>query len=300
MQQNNANYQNGQGNTPNHQNVPDNPYTQYYRQYFADPEKAKNEVPKPRRVASIVLCAVSTIVLVYFFAMWLILSYENINFKFSFDTGAGSGLAGSFMLLLMFLPGTLIPAIIAKVLNRKSIWALINIVCICIMFVAVIVVGIFLPAWSQKYNQTNRTGDTNIADDWNRDVEELLEDYSFDVADIDEEYTHLKGDPFEVRIFVSSEASQAQIDELNDFLIELRDLDKDSRYRIVIKVYPCYYEPGNNSSFVYTPRYRIEYDSSSDEIDIEESLYDDLENRRRVPGHVPEELEQGNLLIVVR
>ena len=213
---------------------------------------------------------------------------------------AGNSLSFSAMLFLCFLPGFLVPAIIAKVINRKSIWALINIVLICVLFVVVIIVSIFVPNWVGNVNQPYHAGDTDISDDWNRDVKNLLREYSFDVADIDEDYTHLKGDTFDLRIYVSSEASQKEIDELNMFLKELRDLDKDSRYHIRIRVYPSYYEPGNNSSFVYTPRYTIEYDSSDRDIDIEESLYDDLDNGRRVPGHVPEELEDGNLLIVVR
>lgn len=204
------------------------------------------------------------------------------------------------MMFLFFLPGFLVPAVIAKVINRKSIWALINIVLICVLFVVVIIVSIFAPNWVGNVNHSYHAGDTNISDEWNSDVKKLLREYSFDVADIDENYTHLKGDTFDLRIYVSSEASQKEINELNDFLKELRNLDKDSRYRIRIRVYPCYFEPGNNSSFVYTPRYTIEYDSTDRDIDIEESLYDDLDNGRRVPGHVPEELEDGNLLIVVR
>ncbi len=86
------------------------------------------------------------------------------------------------------------------------------------LFVVVIIVSIFAPNWVGNVNQPYHAGDTDISDDWNRDVKNLLREYSFDVADID----------------------------------------------------------------------------------IEERLYDDLDNGRRVPGHVPEELEDGNLLIVVR
>ena len=294
MQENNSNNQ-------NINNVPGNPYTEYYHEYIVDPIQLKNEVPKPKRIASIILCVVSTMMLVSFPVMWIAMAYSTITNSTSvLDFGTSVG--ASVLLFVYFLPGMLIPAIIAKILNRKNKWPIINIICMSVIFVTVLVLSFFLPKWaddstvlSSVYRQ-----DVRISEMWNSDVEELLDEYSFDVADNDRYFSNLSGDPYEIRIFVSSEATQTQIDELNDFLQQLRDLDKNSKYRMVIKVYPCYFEPGNNSSFVYTPRYRIEYDSTDREIDIENSLYDDLENRRRVPGHVPEELEEGNLLIVVR
>ena len=302
MQQNNVNYQNGQGNPPDLQNIPDNPYTRYYHEYLIDTGNRKqDEVPRPKRVASIFLCAISTMLMVSFCVMWAVFSYMSITTRYTVDFGIESSVGASVMLFIYVMPGSLATAIIAKVINRKSLWAVINLICIGVLFVTVIVIGFFLPVWGEKLNTSySRNENSRISEDWNRDVEELLEGYTFDVADIDEDYNHLKGDPYEVRIFVSSEASRGQIDELNDFLWNLYKLNRNSRYRLSIKVYPCYYEPGNNSSFVYTKRIRFNSDSSPDDIDIEEVLFDDLENARRVPGHVPEELEQGNMLIVVR
>lgn len=301
MQQNNGGYQNGQGNYGNIPNIPDNPYTQIYKEYLVDPGKQVEAVPKPKRVASIFLCVISTMLMVSFSIMWAVLSYMSITTQYSVDFGAGTSVGSSLLLFIYVMPGSIVTAIIAKVLNRKNIWPVINFICIGVLFLAVIVVSLFLPAWGEKLNSSySRNEHSRLSEDWNRDVEELLEDYSFDVTDIDEDYNHLKGDPYEVRIFVSSEASRGQIDELNDFLLDLYKLNRNSRYRLSVKVYPCYYEPGDNSSFVYTKRIRFNNDSSPDDIDIEEVLFDDLDNARRVPGHVPEELEQGNLLIVVR
>ncbi|MBR3279111.1 MAG: hypothetical protein IKG01_09495 [Lachnospiraceae bacterium] len=299
MQQNNGNNQNGQDIIPDINNIPGNSYTQYYHEYIVDPGTVKNEVPRPKRVASIVLCAVSTVMLVFYLVMCIAFICSSIT-SLSPDMTVGSSLGAAAFLFVEFLPAAVVTAIVAKVLNRGNRWALINLICTGVLTVVMLVISIFLPSIGSSANRSGRSYDGSISQDWNRDVEELLEDYSFDVADIDDDYSHLSGDPFEIRIYVSSEATQDQIDEINEFLLDLQKLDRDSRYRIVIKVYPCYFEPGNNSSFVYTKRFRFNYDTDSGDFDIEESLFDDLENARRVPGHVPEELEDGNLLIVVR
>lgn len=233
--------------------------------------------------------------------MWSAVAYTSITDGYIYNFGIDTSLALTIPFAVYFMPGALVTSIIAKALNRKSKWALINIIAACALFVTMLVISLFLPSWGRSINASGSSRDGGISGDWNRDVEELLEEYDFDVTDMDEDYSHLSGDTYEIRIFVSSEASDSDIDEINDFLRDLIELEQKTKYHhMVVRIYPCYFEPGDNSSFVYTKRFRLKEDTSPSDIYIEDSLYDGLKNARRVPGHVPEELENGNLLIVVR
>ena len=123
---------------PDQSNFPNNPYSQSYQEYIADPEKLKNEVSKPKRIASMVLCGVSTAWVVLSGCFWAILYAAGVDP----DKAINMGLTMVFLFCFM-----LIPAIIARVINYKSKWAVIDIICVCIAFVAVVAMSIFMPPW---------------------------------------------------------------------------------------------------------------------------------------------------------
>ena len=110
-------------------NVPDNPYTQSYQEYIAKPVADKDKTG-PKHIISMILCGVSSAFIAFFALIFFLVI-------------VGGGTAGRpddvrftvFFLSIMSLG----PAIAAKVLNRKSIWAVINIICICVLFIALIV-----------------------------------------------------------------------------------------------------------------------------------------------------------------
>ncbi len=147
MEQNNGNYQNGGGNPPDLNKTPDNPYTQYYHEYIVTPGEVKNEVSKSKRVGSIVLCALSDMVMLSLTVYWIVLAYQAVNgYAGVIDTG--SFLAVTLLLFVYFMPGALVPSIIAKALNRKNKWALINLICLGVILVTILVLSFILPAWA--------------------------------------------------------------------------------------------------------------------------------------------------------
>lgn len=123
---------------PDKNSFPDNPYNQYYQEYIKNPEKGKNEVSKPKQIGSMVLCGVSTAWVVLTCCFWAILYAEGVDP----DKAINFSIAMFFFFCFM-----LIPAIIAKVINRKSIWAVIDIICVGIVIVAVIAMSILMPPW---------------------------------------------------------------------------------------------------------------------------------------------------------
>ena len=113
-------------------------YNQYYQEYLKDPEKEKNKVSKPKQIGSMVLCGVSTAWVVLSCCFWGILYAEGVEA----DKAVNMGFVMFFLSCFM-----LIPAIIAKCINRKSQWAVICIICVCIVIAAVIAMSILMPPW---------------------------------------------------------------------------------------------------------------------------------------------------------
>lgn len=120
-------------------NVHDNPYNKDYQEYMAGLREAKKEITKPRRIASIILCSFSTgwIFLTSFF--WVLL--------YLISNDNGSPVTSAIIMFFLFCV-MLIPAVIAKIVNRKSKWALIDIICTCIVLVVVMITGIICPPWN--------------------------------------------------------------------------------------------------------------------------------------------------------
>ena len=113
--------------------VPDNPYTKYYQNYIVKPAKpaaVNKKSINPKQLISMILCGVSSAwIIIFVFILVVLLISGN----------AGKPDDTKFTIFFLSLI-SLAPAIVAKVLNRNSIWALVNIICLGILFVAVIVI----------------------------------------------------------------------------------------------------------------------------------------------------------------
>ena len=289
MEQNKENLQ--QVNYPDLNNIPENPYTEDYHEYLVDPGVLQREVPKPKRIASIVLCAISNMIMLSFCVMWVVIVYMGL-IRFAKD--AGSSMSYSAVLFAYLLPGMLIPSIIAKILNRKSKWAIVNFVAMSVILVTIMIASMLMPTLLKDVKIKRLT------DSWSREVDYTLKDYSFDVVDIDEDYSHVEDDVFEVWIYVSTEADDDRIAEIDDFLIELRNMDDKDIYKMPIEVHPCYFDPDEDSNIVYAKSYKFDESTTSNKVKIERTLKEKLKDEEGEPDSVPEELEEGNLLIVVR
>ena len=129
MEQNKDNY-------PEINNAPANPYTKDYREYIADPDANKDQISRPKRLTSMILCAVSSV--------WILLTCSYWGTTYAIDNVTSYAAAMIFFWLFCFM---LVPSIIAKVFNSKSKWAVINLICTGVVFVVIIVMSIFMPPW---------------------------------------------------------------------------------------------------------------------------------------------------------
>lgn len=116
-------------------NVNDNPYTLYYQKYLAKPTANSEIIDKnpirPKQIISMILCGVSSFVMVFFGFIWALII-------FSGNAGKPDDVSFSIFFLLCT---SLAPAIVAKVLYHKSKWAVVNFICLGVFFVAMIVIN---------------------------------------------------------------------------------------------------------------------------------------------------------------
>lgn len=296
MQQNNGNYQ-------DIKSAPDNPYTQYYHEYLVDPGVPSNEVTKPKRVASIILCAISNILMLSFCVMWYVLIYMNLTgYKVSIIIDTDNCLVFSITLFLFLSPGLLVPTIIAKITNRKSKWAIVNFIGIFLILAAVIVASLtVVPSWAEKLAIEKSKRAEEFSEDWNREVEKLFAKYDFDITDSSGDYEYREGNDYEIWVYVSADASEYQVSQVNEFMCDLQEFGtKYSEFPVTVTVHPVYFDPDKDPGFVIQKKYDftcVAYESNPDK--IERVLYI-LDFAQWEEGHVPEEVEKGDALIVVR
>ena len=126
-------------------NVPDNPYNQYYREYIVDPGKAKEEISRGRQIASTVLCAVSNMVLLSFCVYWAY-TYFVHGISDSIKNNVSNSVTFSFALFAYFAIMFVTTSVVAKVLNRKSKWATVNFILIGVVFVTVMKISFYAPS----------------------------------------------------------------------------------------------------------------------------------------------------------
>ena len=268
--------QNVQVNDPGTINTPDNPYTTLYNNYIAKPEdrNVKPTNSNLKWILATIFCA---------------LAATTIETYSMFSVG----------LYLYFILMALGFSTAAKVLHRKSIWAVINI----ILSVAILAfVFILSPVVVKKGQEHKLNQEETITEELNSDIEELMEEYSFDVMDIDEDFIYQMDTNYEIWIYVSSEASKEQISKLDEFLEGLYEMDSSREYQITFEVHPLVFEPDDNSRFVFEKPYTFRYEKLSphpEHADIDKHIHVG-EFDWRDPSHVPESVEDGVMLIVVR
>ena len=126
-------------------NAPDNPYNQYYQQYLVEPGDEKKEISKGKRIASMVLCAVSNMGLLSFCVYWV------VNFYLMGIYGGGNqtvsnSVVFTLSLFAYFMTVFLTTSVVAIVINRKSRWAVINFILIGVVFSTVMLISYIAPS----------------------------------------------------------------------------------------------------------------------------------------------------------
>ena len=299
MDQDKIKGQNVQVNIPVANNAPDNPYTTYYNQYIANPNEQKNQTPKSKWLMATIFCAISNMLMVSFFAFWGAFIYQILTGFRDELADARKFTMVSVWLYLFFLLISLALSIVAKIVHRKGKWPVVNFVLLGVILVIVLVVS---PLEANKAQSNKIDREKTITKELNSDIEDLLKEYSFDVQDFDEDYRYHKDDEYHIWIYVSSEASRKQINEVDKFLEAVYDMDSSREYEITFVVYPVYFEPDDDSRFVFLKPYEFTYEKISGNpewADIDDHLYV-VEFDQRETSHVPESVEEGQLLIVIR
>ena len=299
MDQDKIKGQNVQVNIPVANNAPDNPYTTYYNQYIANPNEQKNQTPKSKWLLATIFCAISDILMVGYLGLWGAFIFQLLTGSRDELIDADKFTMVSIWLYIYILIISLALSIVAKAVHRKSIWAVINFILLAVILAAEF---IFCPIVTDKAQSNKIDREKTITKELNSDIEDLLKEYSFDVQDFDEDYRYHKDDEYHIWIYVSSEASRKQINEVDKFLEAVYDMDSSREYKITFVVHPVYFEPDNDDRFVFEKTYKFTYEKISGNpewADIDDHI-DVWEYDPRKTSHVPESVEEGQLLIVIR
>lgn len=290
---------NGQVNNPGIKGVPGNPYTTTYQEYIVDPGAKITGVTRGRKVASMVLCALADMTMLTFCVMLFVFIYQLLIGYRNETVTTENFTVGSLVVFAYFNVISLTLSIVAKALNRKSIWAVFNFILIGIILAAVIAVSQIVPG---MVNDKRKERDSAVTEALNSDIEDLMREYSFDVQDYDEDYKYRKDSEYDIWVYISSEASDKKIREVDDFLEDIYSMDSSRENKITFVVHPVYFEPDDDSRFVFLHTYEFQYETLSPRpywADIDDHIKV-WEFDARETSHVPEEVEKGQMLIVIR
>ena len=169
---------------------------------------ANQPVPKSKKIMATVFCGVSNFLMVAYLGYWGELAYEILN-EYRDDLATAKDFTTlAVFLYVFFLFVALALSIVAKVLYRKSKWAVINFVLLGAILAFALIVS---PIVVEKGQANRQNKEELITEELNSEIENLMEEYSFDVMDLDEDFIDQMDGNFEIWIYVSSEASSGQI-----------------------------------------------------------------------------------------
>lgn len=301
MDQDKIKGQNVQVNIPVANNAPDNPYTTFYSSYIAKhtPDGQRVLSSKIRVLVATIFCGISNM-LMFAYCIYMLAITEMVLTGYKDNTVSAENFATmALTLYAFFMIIALSFSIVAKVLNSKSKWAVVNFVLLAVLLAGALAVSFIVPG---KAEDINNKRDGQITEELNDDIKHLMKKYSFDVMDLDENYSYHDGDEYDIWIYVSSEASKSQISKLDYFLEDLYEMDSSVEYQIKFTVHPVYFEPDDDSRFIFFKTYDFKYDNLSprpERADIDDHIHV-RDYSPRESGYVPENVEDGEMLIVIR
>jgi hypothetical protein len=223
-------------------------------------------------------------------------------------SGLGGNVAMTDSFTFLILAGgfgffvSLVLAIIAKSINTKSVYATVCIIISAIPVVITIVLAIFISSYVRKaqyeINQMERARVVeNYSGEWEDEVQACLDRYQFDIADINFDYvSDEEGNDLVLLIYISRDAQQTELDQINDFLHEIRDLC--FAYEKTVQVIPCYYDP-DDEDLDYTTYFWLTGDEDDSLIDIDMNRPTSSVYSWYRPDHLPEQADECNILIVI-
>lgn len=252
--------------------------------------------------ASKTLCIISTVVLVlsviatpFFIVMWVL-------------SGLGGNAAMTDSFTFLILAGgfgffvSLVLAIIAKSINTKSIYATVCIIISAIPVLITIVLAVILSSYVRKVqNEINQMERARVVEnytgEWEDEVQACLDRHQFDIADINFDYVSDEaGNDLVLLIYISRDAQQTELDQINDFLHEIRDLC--FAYEKTVQVIPCYFDP-DDEDLDYTTYFWLTGDEDDILIDIDMNRSTSSVYSWFRPENLPDRADDCNVLLVV-
>ena len=271
---------------PNNTVYPNAPYPPVQYGPVAQPapyQQAPSAVnSRKSKKTAMIFCIISNVLMV--------LGVLAIPFLFVMILAMGFGAVGEtfYTALLIAVACALGPiaslalAIAAKVKNRKSIWAVVNMVISTILILTPVALGIIYVNDRKNNPKTPAASSSYYAyeNPYYEEMNACLEEHDFDVALKDDTGRRQLGDmqlySYTLGIYVSSEASEEKRSEVTEYLRQMRDIciktDETGKYpggmRVILEFY--YFDP-DNAEELYHP-YKNLYifaDTPDDEIDVE-------------------------------
>ena len=283
--QNNQNYQ-GNPYYANYNYDPNNPYYQYDPNYpvYQNVQVINTAEKKPRSVKALniistILTILSVITAPFLFFMILLVGFGAMAPAVFQIIGVCIALAlGVFVSLAL--------SIVAKIINHRSVWALVNIIVDCAVIVFPIISAAYLinnPVPVEDHSLAK----VEINSDESPYYEDMME--SLESHDFDEVYTQITTKNqqvyyYRIDIYISSEATDEEIEEIEEYLKELRDIfkqaNKDNAYPNGMKadVEIHYYIPDEEKGSYYLGSHTLTSYTSDSNIDIDHMIDDALKN----------------------
>lgn len=256
---------------------------------------------------AMIFCIISNVLMV--------LGVLAIPFLFVMILAMGFGAVGEtfFMALLIAAACALGPiaslalAIAAKVKNRKSVWAIVNIVISCFVIIIPVYVAVrFYQTPASEYMQETLSVETVKSDEhpYYDELNACLEYHEFDVVETRITNQHTNSFLYSVKIYISSDATDDDIAEIEEYLRELRDICKianqESTYACGMQVtVGFYYFDPNEEEICFLDRLNMNSLTRDSKLEIQPRIDDALEKGYLSKGTVPSEIGYDDVMIVV-
>lgn len=251
-----------------------------------------------------VLCTISTVLTVL--SLFLAPFFAFAAVASTLGNGTGSITPSSMIMMLLLcgvgLVAALVLAIIAIATNKRKAWGIVCIIVDGLLVLAgtvllIIVIAAGVSAVNNMQDFYASQYQIDITDSCPDDIRSLLDKHDFDVAIMDEDYDSSVVS-LEIHIYISSNASREKIDDASYFLEELRALC--DHYAGRARVYPVYFDPDDENSFIHLYDFSVTSNTVKSRFNLYNQITSAQSYMERVHGEVPDELEEGDILIVIQ
>ena len=146
-------------------------------------------------------------------------------------------------------------------------------------------------------HQKHIRGSMDYSGEWEEEVRACLDSHQFDKVDVNFGYKGEDGyDGLVILIYVPRDVKQDKLDDVNAFLLEMRDLC--FAFDEVTLVVPCYYDPVDEKLDYATCLY-MDGNTPDNLADIEMNMDTSVVYSWFRPDHLPDSADECNILIVL-